>query len=277
MRPRGRALGATVVLAAVTALAAGCELNPPSEPPSPPVAEQAPAARIQTTAPGGRLILDRSPPAAAVWDRQRLTIEVGGELLFTLTTELRSDGRRDVQMVYGPGVKGIRQTNLTMGTDGMIEGTIDGRAIVPVSARSREVTLAFADGGPAPTLIAPAGAEAVVAQLAAGLREQLARSPSKGHHGQSGPHLDSGGDAVACNRCVMGCEDSYNQCNAQGWTDCLADLIAYPVCLLIHWAVCVGEAFVCTAQCARSAVCCPDCCDSCCPAAKAPACGGGSP
>jgi hypothetical protein len=88
------------------------------------------------------------------------TVRLNDQVILTWSRRISKPASRsrtplliETTTTYGPSVQGIRSSSISV-VDGSVQGSVDGRAIVPVRLVPGKVrTLAFADGQPAPRAV----------------------------------------------------------------------------------------------------------------------------
>lgn len=144
-----------------------------------------------------------------------VTFRIDGTLLMEIDSTIPNAGPTHSHILYGPAVHGVRQGDFTV--DGKtIEGSFDGRAIVPMPVEADKRTMRFADGQPPPRVDVDASVIAAFQDLLnkAGAAPQsecpAAGSTGEMHvldqsvPGQAGQH-EQPGISVACFGCESAC------------------------------------------------------------------------
>jgi hypothetical protein len=113
----------------------------------------------------------RTTPRAL--DKQlSFSIDQAGALVMQFDSNLSSDGAYTATWRYGTMVNGIRDATLVTRDGKHIEGTVNGRALMPFTAASSTVT--YADGTPVPPVVFPAGMDTTLRQIPAALKAAMA-------------------------------------------------------------------------------------------------------
>ena len=192
-----------------------------------------------------------------------------GEMLMSIvaTTVLE---RVEVEVEYGSMFSGVRRSTSIV-EDGMVSGTVDDRAIIPVPIDDVDPALTkFADGSAAPetgldpdiqegieALFQAASAAAENCQSdAAGSSTVRALIPTQDHGHDSDPETSGG-----CIACWAGCSSAAAGCIVGVSVGCAGALIFYAVCEVVAVAGCAIAYGVCVLGCnATGAPCCPVSC-----------------
>jgi hypothetical protein len=209
----------------------------------------------------------------------RLTIAKGTAAWLSVSAShpiVRPPGRVPVQvsLSYGPPFNGIRAASFTIDAGGMVQGAIDGRAIVPLPVTSNPANLRFQDGRPpAPVSLAP-GAEQLIKAL---LRKAAVEGPafirgSPPPRFRSGPspanpsttgggHESHPGLSASCIAALAGCQGIELGCMFGASAGCAFLLFGAAFCIAAAIAVCVIAFAACVAVALQSPpFCCPVSC-----------------
>jgi hypothetical protein len=200
-------------------------------------------------------------------------IHADGQLVMSIVTRTGPAGV-ETQVDYGPLVPGLESADIDV-QGGMVNGTINGRALIATSVDQAGMTSpGFQDGAPAPDTGAAADLETAVVELlnaaatstdkcqsqstdtlkALSLQSLTRRTADTGH--DSSPE-----SSAACIGCWAGCSTGAAVCIGGVSAGCAASLLFYAVCEAIGVASCAAAYLICVGGCnATGAPCCPVAC-----------------
>ncbi len=208
-------------------------------------------------------------------------VTADGQLVMQATTT-GLEGRTIVEVEYGPLVPGL-VSGRAVAENGMVEGSVDGRSIVPMSIDdAAEESLRFQDGNPPPDLGMDPDIEDAVRELmsaadsaAQGCNEvqfdeqRGATGVVRAAHGSDFGHDSNPVATIECGACWGGCSAATAGCVAGATVGCGFTLFCFPKCEAAAVALCAGGYVACVKACNSSgAPCCPvscgevACCDS---------------
>jgi len=166
------------------------------------------------------------------------------------------NGAIQVKVVYGAAFQGINMAVFT-GNGNLIQGNIDGRAVVPFSPATTDVSqIKFADGNPPPVVtIDPQILQATKDILAKGV--SAASTCFKTQASRPKPF-----ESPACIDCTDRCSDDYWSCAENVAGLCFAALFAHAACQVVLLIKCQTDYDSCVRDCdAPGKACCQVKCD----------------
>lgn len=203
----------------------------------------------------------------------RIVITRGKNVVAKLDVHVANDGAQKATASYGLGVRGVSNAELTVQDGKTVQGTMDGRPLVPFPAADAPRSTSavrFADGRPPPQItVDPEVTRAIPtllkkAQVAAHSCSRPPR-PLLQNRGAGNEHPPGSHDGSLCDQCESKCGDSYETC----WIDNIADFFCPPCAVvavgscLVFYGGCVGNCYL------PGNGCCPVLCgtpvvDNCC-------------
>lgn len=185
------------------------------------------------------------------------TITLGQNQLLQLEYS-SGNGVIQTKVAYGSAFQGIRQATFT-GNGDRIQGTIDGRAIVPFAPGMDLNEMKFTDGKPPPVVkIEPQILQAMNDIVAKG--HGAASTCLKTHGSQPVQHHAQSPACIACND---HCSDKYWTCAEIAGAACGLALFGWAACEELALIKCQTDYDSCVRDCsAPGEVCCPVKCDS---------------
>lgn len=180
------------------------------------------------------------------------------------------NGSIQAKVSYGAAIQGIRSAVFT-GNGDLIQGTIDGRAVVPFAPGTSISQVKFADGNPPPTVTVDPAIQQATTDIFAKAQSAISTCLQT----QTSRPKPNEVDSPACIACSNRCGDKYWTCFGFFSAACFASLWFEPACEAAGLAKCQTDYDACIRDCdAPGEVCCPvacpqgGCCDDgtiCCP------------
>lgn len=212
-----------------------------------------------------------------------VVIRRAGAIALEVDTHLSPKGELEVRVHSADGFDGPKEVVLTSADRQTFQGTVDGKAIAPFSAKDKPEAMKFADGSPMPAGRVDDDIKQAVPLLANAVRDRCpaAKQPATPAARPSGPSADPPGHysdpllSSGCIACQAGAGAGEIACVAGAAIAAASCTIAYGICLAVGIAICETAYFVtlCTGchiaefpDCGGGGPCCPTDCkgDFCC-------------
>jgi hypothetical protein len=221
--------------------------------------------RVKRSQSGATTFRQNDSPAGSATGTTAITLGLSPLVGIDYSSE---NGSIRTQVSYGPAFTGIKLAVFTS-SGSLVQGNIDGRAVVPFGPGTDVSLMKFADGNPPPVVtIDPVILQATKAILAKG--QSAASTCLQAQASSPTPLLDSPG----CIACENRCGDKYWNCAEIAGAACIAALFGWAACEELALIKCQNDYDNCHRDCEiPGAACCPiacngGCCDNattCCP------------
>jgi hypothetical protein len=195
-----------------------------------------------------------TPSPSGGTTESQLVVRRNSALAFQADSTTTPQGALRVRVLLADGFEGMKEIVLTSADRVTLNGTIDGRALAPLSIHAKPESMRFSDGSPIPSVTMDADLKQALPLLVQSAKDSLhcastatpPPTPPGGGAGSDPPghHSDTLGSA-GCIACIEACHQVEAGCIVAAAIGAISCTAGYGACLAAGIGMCAGGAFLC--------------------------------